>query len=314
MLRLKRRRTLAAGAGAVRRRAPLRARHALAGRPAGAGGGRGRARPRAAGVPVRARAGGGRLPAHGRARLADAAVRVRAPDRSQPARASAGDGRHRQAARPQAGPAPVVAPGRRARRTAGRPGARGRLRGRRAAARRAPARRAARVLGQPVRAAARRLAARPGRPDPPRRDHPGRHAGAFARGDSRAGARVSRLLADRSRRAAGVPQPGHRLAGDDVSVHLRARCPWSAACCTAWPRARSRRSSSTRSTPVWRTPTWPSSPWPAPARATSSSSWRCAICWPVSTSWSSIPRTSTARCARRPAASTSGWPAARRTI
>ena len=59
---------------------------------------------------------------------------------------------------PQTGPAPVVAAGRRAQRATGRPRARGRLRGRRATARRAAARRGARLLGQSVRAAARRLA------------------------------------------------------------------------------------------------------------------------------------------------------------
>ena len=229
------------------------------------------------------------------ARLAHAAARVRAPDRGQPARASAGDRQHCQTAQPQAGPAAVLAAGRRARRAAGRPRARGRLRGRRAAARRAPAWRGARLLGQPVRAAARGLPTRARRPDAPRRDHAGRHAGALARRHPRAGARLSRLPADGARRAAGLPQPGHQLAGDDVPVHLQLAVDGARRPVRRRDRARSRRSSSIRSTPAWRTPTWPSSPWPAPASATSSSSWRCATCWPASTSWSSTPRTSTAR-------------------
>ena len=77
-------------------------------------------------------------------------------------------------------------------------------------------------------------------------------------------------------------------SGHATSTPPRWRCcsrsrgtpsPWSVGFSMALPSPATRQSSLIPSMPASRTPIWSSSPNRAPARATSPSCWRCAVCW-----------------------------------
>ena len=161
---------------------------------------------------VRARPRPGRVPALRPPQLAGPPHRLRPASGPQPPSGAARLRGRRPRAHSQAGRAPVVAPARRPQRQDRQRRARGRLRGRGAAARRPPARRGARLLRQPLPLPAGADAGRPGRPHPSRRGGAGRDAGVVPSRPLRDAARPALLPARRPGPPGPLPQPGHHAA------------------------------------------------------------------------------------------------------